>query len=291
MEKRTETDMKTGLILEGGGLRGAFTAGVLDTFIKEEIEFDYACGVSAGAGVLFNYIAGQEGRSKEAFLCPRENSYYGFREFFRSGKFMNLNKLYGEMAYEEPAFDFDAFFASKTEVEVVATNCVTGKPEYLRDDGTPESLFDIGRATSSLPFISGPYKIGDKYFMDGSVSDPVPVNRAMEKGCERIVVLSTRGDGMNPSNLKKYTPAMKIKYPQFDGFIEAVQVRIPLLESQYKLVDDMAKEGKTIVFHPEGHWEVSHMEKDIEKIQALYEEGEREAAARMKEVLTFLGKS
>ena len=281
--------MKTGLILEGGGIRGAFTAGVLDVFIREGIEFDYACGVSAGAGVLCNYISGQEGRSKNVLLCPRNNSYYGFREFFRSGKFMNLNKLYGEMAYEEPAFDFDAFFSSHTEVEMVATNCETGKPEYLTDNKTVEGLFDMGRATSSLPFISGPYKIGDKYYMDGSVSDPIPVQRALEKGCERIVVLSTKGDGMEPSNLKKYTPFMKMRYPKFKSFVDAVQVRIPLLMSQYELIDKMAAEGTAMIYQPAGHWDVSHMEKDIEKIHALYDEGIREANERLEETKAFLG--
>ncbi len=280
--------MKTGLILEGGGLRGAFTAGVLDVYIKEGIKFDYACGVSAGAGVLYNYVAEQEGRSKNVFLCPRDHSYYGFREFFRSGKFMNLKKLYGEMAYDDPAFDFDTFFSSITEVEVVATNCVTGKPEYLKDDGTVESLFDAGRATGSLPFISGPYKIGDNYYMDGSVSDPLPIQRAIDKGCERIVVLSTKADGMNPSNLKKYTPFMKIKYPKFKGFIDAVQVRIPLLLGQYEMMENLEKEGTVLSYHPAGHWDVSHMEKDIEKIHALYDEGVREAEARLEELKTFL---
>ena len=283
--------MKTGLILEGGGLRGAFTAGVLDVFIKEGIKFDYACGVSAGAGTMCNYISGQAGRSKEVLLCPRDDSYYGFREFCRSGKYMNLNKLYGELIYEEPKFDFDAYFSNPTEVEVVATNCVTGKAEYLKDNKTIEGFCDAAMATSSLPFISGPHKIGENYYMDGSVSDPIPIKRALEKGCERIVVLSTKGDGMNPSNLKKYSLFMKMKYRKNKGFIDAVQVRIPLLESQYRLIEEMEKEGTTLVFHPTGHWEVSHMEKDIDKITALYNEGVREANERLEEIKKFLKES
>ena len=280
--------MKTGLILEGGGVRGAFTAGVLDVFTKEGITFDYACGVSAGAGAMCNFISGQIGRSRDVLLCPRGDSYYGFRELCRSGKYMNLDKLYGELIYEEPAFDFDAFFANPTEVEVVATNCVTGKAEYLKDNKTIESFCDVSMATSSLPFITGPYKIGDNYYMDGSVSDPIPVNRAVEKGCDRIIVLSTKGDGMEPSNLKKWTPFMKMKYRKFKGFIDAVQVRIPLLESQYQLIEDMEKEGTVMIFNPTGHWDFSHMEKDIDKISALYDEGQREAEERLEDVKKFL---
>ncbi|MCR4648806.1 MAG: patatin family protein [Lachnospiraceae bacterium] len=280
--------MKTGLILEGGGVRGAFTAGVLDIFTKEGITFDYACGVSAGAGAMCNFLSGQIGRSRDVLLCPRGDSYYGFRELCRSGKYMNLDKLYGELIYEEPAFDFDAYFANQTEVEFVATNCVTGKAEYLKDSKTIESFCDVSMATSSLPFITGPYKIGDNYYMDGSVSDPIPVKRAMEKGCERIIVLSTKGDGMEPSNLKKWTPFMKMKYRKFKGFIDAVQVRIPLLQGQYRLIEDMEKEGTVMIFNPTGHWDFSHMEKDIDKISALYDEGQREAEERLEDVKKFL---
>ena len=238
--------------------------------------------------MLSNYISGQAGRSREVLLCPRGDSYYGFREFCRSGKYMNLNKLYGELIYEEPVFDFDSYFANPTEVEVVATDCITGKAAYLKDDKTIEGFCNVAKATSSLPFITGPHKIGENYYMDGSVSDPIPVKRALEKGCERIVVLSTKGDGMNPSNLKKFTPFMKMKYRKFPGFIDAIQVRIPLLESQYELIDKMQEEGTTMVFHPQGHWEVSHMEKDIDKISALYEEGVREATDKLEEIKKFL---
>lgn len=280
--------MKTGLILEGGGVRGAYIAGILDVFIKEGIEFDYACGVSAGAGALFNFISKQEGGLKNVFLCPQEDSYYGFREFLRSGKFMNVKKVYGKMAYEKADFDFETFFASKTEVEVVATDCVTGKADYLTHNGTEESFFDIGRATSSLPLICGPYRIGNKFYMDGSVSDPIPVKRALEKGCERVIVLSTKADGMEPADLKKYTFLMKLMYPGFGGFIDSIQVRVPHLLSQYELVDKMAEEGITMVYHPRGHWDVSHMDKDVDKIRALYEEGIREANERIGETRDFL---
>lgn len=281
--------MKTGLILEGGGLRGAFSAGVLDVFIKEGIHFDYACGVSAGAGVLCNYISGQESRSLNVLLCPRGESYYGKREFFRSGKYMNLDKLYGEMVYMDPAFDFDAFFANPMEVEVVATNCMTGKAEYLTHNKTAESLCNICKATSSLPFISGPYKIGDNYYMDGSVSDPLPFMHAFEKDCDKVVIISTKGDGMNPSNLKKFTPFMRIKYHKFKGFVDAVQVRIPLLMGQYELADEKVKEGTVMLYHPEGKWDISHMEKDINKLHDLYNEGIRYANECLDSLREFIG--
>ncbi len=283
--------MKYGLILEGGGLRGAFSAGVLDVFSEEGITFDYACGVSAGAGALCNFISGQEGRSIEAMLCDGGSSYYGMREFFKSGKFMNLDKLYGEIIYEEPAFDFEAYFKNPTEVETVATNCETGKAEYLKDDKTIESFCNVAKATCSLPIISRPCRLGDKFYMDGSVSDPVPFDRAFEKGCDKIIILSTKGVGLNPSNLKKYAWFMRIIYPsKFKPFIEAIKVRIPVLTSQYEKIDELAANGRAMVLHPSGDTLVGHMEKDKDKIRRLYEEGRATAKEKMPEIKEFLGK-
>lgn len=283
--------MKYGLILEGGGMRGAFTAGVLDVFAEEGISFDYACGVSAGAGTLCNYISGQEGRSIEAMLCPRGSSYYGIREFLRSGKFLNLDKLYGKIIYEDPAFDFEAYFKNPTEVETVATNCETGKAEYLKDDKSIESFCSVAKATCSLPIISRPCEMNGKYYMDGSVSDPIPFERAFEKGCDRIIFLSTKGQKMDPSNLKKYAWFMKIIYPsKFRPFIEAVKVRIPLLTEQYRKVDELCKEGKIMMLHPSGDLVIGHMEKDREKIQALYDEGRAKALEMMPEIKEFMSK-
>lgn len=281
--------MKYGLILEGGGMRGAFTAGALDVFAEEGITFDYACGVSAGAGTLCNYISGQEGRSIEAMLCPRSSSYYGMREFFRSGKFLNLDKLYGEIIYEDPAFDFEAYFKNPTEVETVATNCETGKAEYLKDEKTIESFCNVAKSTCSLPIISRPCEFDGKFYMDGSVSDPIPFERAFEKDCDRVIFLSTKGDGLKPSNLKKYAWFMRIIYPKkFKPFIDAVKVRIPLLEAQYEKVDELCSEGKMMMIHPSGKLKVAHMEKDREKIQALYDEGRAKAIEMMPTIKEFL---
>lgn len=282
--------MKYGLILEGGGMRGAFTAGVLDVFEEEGITFDYACGVSAGAGTLCNFISGQKGRGIEAMLCPRKSSYYGVREFFRSGKFLNLDKLYGKIIYEDPAFDFDAYFANPTEVETVATNCETGKAEYLKDNKTVESFCNVAKATCSLPIISRPCKFGDNYYMDGSVSDPLPFQRAFDKGCDKVIVLSTKGKGMNPSNLKKYAWLMRLIYPsKFKPLIDAVCVRIPLLEGEYDKVDELCKQGKIMLLHPTGDVAIGHMEKDREKIRALYDEGTNMARKMLPEIKDFLG--
>ncbi len=283
--------MKSGLILEGGGVRGAFIAGVLDVFIEEGLSFDYACGVSAGASALSNFISGQQGRTKEGLISKEGLSYYGIKEFFRSGQYMNLDKLYGkDMFTKEPVFDIDKFFSNPTEVEVVATNCTTGKAEYLSDDKTIDSYCQVFKATCSLPIICKPCKIGEKFYMDGSISDPIPIDHAMQKGCEKIIFLSTKGEGDKPSNLKKYIWFMKIIYPSsFKPLFEAIKVRIPLLEGQYKHAAELGDEGKVLTICPSGKNSVSHMDRNMEKIEDLYEEGRETAKRMMPQVREFIG--
>lgn len=281
-------EMKTGIVLEGGGLRGAYTAGVLDAFIENGITFDYGNGVSAGAGTLSNFISGNVGRSKEACLCPRKDSYYGMREFFRSGKFMNLDKLYGEFLYKEPAFDFDAYFANPMEREYTATNCITGRAEYLTDDGTVERYVQISKASCALPIISRPVIMDDCYYMDGSVTDPLPVGRAFEKGCDKVLVVSTKGPGMEPSDLKKYIWFMKLIYPKnFHRFYEAVKVRVPLVLNSYSNIEILEKEGKALMLHPQ-KVAIGHMEKNTDKIKALYDEGYSYTIEHIGEIKQFL---
>lgn len=283
--------MKSGLILEGGGIRGAFIAGVLDVFIEEGIQFDYACGVSAGANALSNFISGQSGRTRGGLITPAGLSYYGVREFFRSGVYMNLDKLYGEdMFTKEPVFDIEKYFANPTEIEVVATNCLTGKAEYLKDDKTVESYCQVSKATCSLPIICKPCKIGENYYMDGSISDPVPIDRAFAKGCEKVIFLSTKGEGIKPSNLKKHIWFMKIIYPSsFKPLFEAIKVRIPLLEGQYEYAEELNRQGRVLTICPSGKINISHMERDIKKIEALYEEGRETAIRMMPQVREFIG--
>lgn len=281
--------MKTGIVLEGGGLRGAYTAGVLDAFAQNGITFDYGNGVSSGAGTLSNFISGNVGRSRDACLCKQGESYYGFREFLRSGKFMNLDKLFGEYLYKEPAFDFETYFANPMEREYTATNCVTGKPEYFTDDGTIERYVEINKASCSLPIVSKPVKIGDYFYMDGAVTDPLPVDRAFAKGCDRVIVISTKGPGMEPSELKKYIWFMKIIYPRnFTKFYDAIKVRVPLVLNSYKYVEGLEKEGKALMLHPH-NVAIGHMEKDRDKIKALYDEGYSYTIEHIGEIKQFLG--
>ena len=173
------------MILEGGGIRGAFTAGVLDTFIEEGINFDMVIGSSAGAAMMCNFLSGQKGRSLASLLTPRNQSFYGFREFLRSGKFLNLDKMYNEGLENDPVFDFDAYFNNPTKREYVVSNCRTGKAEYLSDNNDKNRFKLVGKASCALPIVCRAVELDGNRYMDGSMTDPIPVKKIEKDGYDK----------------------------------------------------------------------------------------------------------
>lgn len=282
--------MKTGILLEGGGTRGMFTAGILDRFMEEGITFDYAIGSSSGGMNVLNFISGQKGRSKKLLDLPKKESYCGKSEILKTGRFLNLDKLYGTLSYREGIeFDFGAYFASPIQGEFVVSNCHTGLPEYLSEEKDEIRLMEICKASSSLPLICSATKLDGNVYMDGSMTDPLPLQHCFDVGCERVLIISTKGEGMEPSNLGKYGFAMRILYGRkFKPFISACKKRLPLYFKQWDMVYEKEREGSVLLMHPQGAMAVSHLETDRNKLMALYEEGYEYAGSRMEEIKAFL---
>ena len=197
---------KVGLVLEGGSFRGIFTAGVLDSLLEHHISFPYVIGVSAGSGNAVNFIAGQEGRTRKVITHENADAYYGLGTLRNNGKVLDLDQM---LAYDKEPLDFNRFFASDVESEFVVVNCETGKAEYLSSDGTSESILQICKASCSVPLMCAPVKIGDKAYLDGSIVDSIPYARAIEKGCDKVVVIQTRKAGEAPTDYSK----MKLQRP------------------------------------------------------------------------------
>ena len=280
--------MKTGLVLEGGGVRGVFTAAVLEVFKENGICFDYGNGTSAGAVMLSNFIEGNTKRINTILMSDGDSSYIGIKELLKTGNYMNLQKLYDVILNDSPAFDYDSYFYNKMEREYVATCCETGKPEYFTDDFTKEHFKDVGCASCSLPILSKPYTINGRNYMDGSISDPLPIDRAFYKGCDKLIVISTKGPGMEPSDLAKYLWFMKLIYPSsFKPFFEAIRTRIKRVEDAYEYLEALEKEGRIMVIHPQSV-AISHLEKDTDKVRLLYKEGYQYATENLGKIKQFL---
>ena len=283
--------MQVGLLLEGGGMRAMFTAGILDCFMEEGFTFSYAVGSSSGGLNVMNYLSGQRGRSRSLMERPKGDNYCGKEELLRSGKFLNLEKMYGTYMYREDVrFDFDAYFASPTKAEYVVSNCHTGLPEYLSEESDEKRLLEIGKASCSLPFVCGTTKLDGKVYMDGSMTDPIPLQHCFDMGCDRVLMISTKGEGMEPSNIGKWGFFMRLLYgKKCKPFIKACKERLPLYYKQWDFVYEQEKAGKVYLMHPQGAVAIGHLETDQTKLLALYEEGYAYAKEHLEEIKAFLG--
>lgn len=282
--------MKNGLILEGGGMRGMFTAGVLDCFMEEGIKFEYVIGSSSGVCNAMNYVSNQPRRSRDMMLLPKKESYAGVKEFILHGSFLNLKKLFRVLPYQDKTrFDFHTYFTSSIENEFVVSNCLTGKAEYLSESKDEDRLATIATASCSLPLVGRPVKTEDTYYMDGSMTDPIPVQHTLDKGCDRVVLISTKGEGMDPSDLSKYNWAMRILYgKKFNPFLEAMKNRLQLYYKQWDTIYDLQKKGILYLIQPQGDIAISHLETDPVKLKQMYDSGYAYGKNIVEDVKNFL---
>lgn len=265
---------KTGLVLEGGAFRGVFTAGVLDVLMKNKIQYDYVVGVSAGAGNGMAYISGQPGRTRNV-IKPKnhKDNYFGMKQIARHGKFLNLDKMFFEYPYNQFPYDFDKYIESDVPLEVVVSNCDTGKAEYFNEKKNMHKFLNVGKASCSVPLLCAPVKMGKYHYLDGSICDSIPIERAMDQGCDRLVVIMTKSTRETPTNYGKMKAIMAAKYKhKYPNFYEALLKRTDVYRHQLELLKKLEKEGKAIVLRPDVEC-IKKFEQDDEKVEAFYQDG------------------
>lgn len=185
----------TGLVVEGGGMKCAYNAGILDSFLEHDISVDYCIGVSAGAGNLASYLAGQKGRNLRFFTehihSPR---YFGLASLVSTGDLFGLQYIYGTLtrAGGKDPLDFEAVLRNPTRYEAVVTNALTGKAEYYGKDMLHQDDYRLLMASSAIPAVCRPVELGGTPYYDGGLSDAIPVRRALDKGCDRLVVILSK---------------------------------------------------------------------------------------------------
>ena len=278
MPRKTITLTPTsGLILEGGGMRGVFTSGVLDNFMERGIRFPYTIGVSAGACNGLSYMSGQHGRAKYCNIDLLEKHHYiSFKHLLLKGNLMDFELLFRAIPERIYPYDYEAY-ASRNEIfEMVTTSCATGKACYFEEKNTPSRIIEIVRASSSLPFVSPIASVDGAPMMDGGVSDSIPLLRARELGYDNNVVVLTRNKGYRKPTKKTAVPFfMYRKYPELR---EAIRNRNEMYNKQISLVEELEDAGKLTVIRPEQPITVGRMERDTRKLLDLYDEGYKCAA-------------
>lgn len=261
-----------GLVLEGGGMRGVFTCGVLDYFMDNEIWFPYAVGVSAGACNGLSYMSRQRGRAKYSNIdLLKKYKYIGIKHFIKKRNIMDFDLLFHDFPEHIIPYDYDAYFSSPSRFEMVTTNCLTGKPNYFEEKESSGRVIDIAKASSSLPLMCPIAYVDDTPMLDGGITDSIPVLRAMEQGYGRNVVVLTRNRGYRKEGKDVKVPSFIYKkYPEIR---EALSHRGKLYNDQLDLVEKLEDEDKLLVIRPELPILVDRIEKDTQKLTDLYNQG------------------
>lgn len=265
-------DKNTGLVLEGGGMRGVFTSGVLDGFMKHDMYFPYVVAVSAGACNGMSYISRQPRRARLSnidFLARYD--YIGLRHLVTQGCIFDQKLLYDKFPNEFIPFDFDTFFRYSANFEMVTTNCLTGRTMYLTESENKQRALDIVRASSSLPYVSKTVFVDGIPMLDGGIVDSIPVLRAQERGYKKNVLVLTRNKGYRSMDKDRKIPYFIYKnYPRLRV---ALSRRIAAYNEQLELVDRLEERGEIVCIRPQRPMEVGRIEKDTAKLERLYEEG------------------
>ncbi|MCO6026016.1 patatin family protein [Prevotella cerevisiae] len=267
-----QTIRNTGLVLEGGGMRGVFTSGVLDAFMKHELYFRYVVAVSAGACNGMSYISRQPRRARISDIdyLARYN-YIGIRHLVTQGCIFDQKLLYDKFPKKLLPFDFDTFFRYSSGFEMVTTNCSTGRSMYLTETSDKQRVLDIVRASSSLPYVSKIVRVDGVPMLDGGIIDSIPVMRAITMGHSRNVVILTRNKGWRDDGKDRKVPHFIYKnYPRLRLVLSK---RHESYNALLQMVDDLEDEGKLVCIRPQKPIEVKRMEKDTAKLERLYEEG------------------
>lgn len=280
--------MKKGLVLEGGAMRGMFTAGAMDVMMEKGVKFDGAIGVSAGAAFGVNYKSGQIGRviRYNTKFC-NDKRYCGLWSLLKSGDIYNTDFCYRVVPTQYDPFDFDSYGKNPMDFYVVSTDVETGKPVYHPYGGWEDHGFDWIRASASMPLVSHMVEIDGVKMLDGGISDPIPLQYFETQGYNRNVLILTQPKGYR----KKKSSAMlliKLMYRKYPHLVAAMAQRHEVYNATMDYIDEQEADGKIFVLRPDSPLPVSRVEKNPDKLRVAYEIGRKTAAAKMAELDDFL---
>ena len=269
--------MKIGLVLEGGGMRGIYTVGVLDTLLNYNYLADYLIGVSAGASNGVSYISGQKDRAKRTIInYIGDKRYLSISNYIKTGSLFGMDFLFKEIPEKLEIFDHDAFFRCRCDYRVGVTNVETGKEEYYGKEAlVKEDKNILLQASASIPMAAPIVNYKGKRYLDGGTADPIPIKKAFEDGCDKVIVVLTRDRNYK----KKPTPAKPIysfvfrKYPKM---VELLKMRHQIYNDTLEFIKEMEREGKAFVIAPDKPIEIERFEKDKNRLLKIYSNAVRD---------------
>lgn len=276
------------LILEGGGNRGVFTAGVLDYLIEQQVKFPYVAGVSAGACNAVDYVSCQPQRTRQCMILDnRKYRYISMKNTIKKKSLFDMDMIFERFPNEIFPFDFDTYFQSDIRCELVVTNCRTGKAEYLSENRDPKRLMNICRASSSIPVASPMVEIDGQYYLDGGVADSVPLIHAMKEGYRKNVVILTRNCGYRKKKPGKSSALYLAAFKNYPNLLNTLLNRYRNYNRMMDLIDKWEQEGHIFVLRPQAV-PVSRTEQNAKALTDFYQHGVELMKEKMPQLLEFL---
>ena len=274
-------DDKSALVLEGGGMRGVFTCGVLDYLMDNKISFPYSVGVSAGACNGLSYMSHQRGRGKYSNIdLLAKYKYMGIRPFLKGRGLIDQKLLFHRFPDRILPYNYKAYAENPNRFEMVTTDCLSGRPCYWEEKVDERRIIDIVKASSSLPYACPIIYVDGKPMLDGGIVDSIPLQRAYVEGYENCVVVLTRNKGYRKSDKEVIVP--RFIYKEYPRLRVALRNRNKVYNAQLEMVERLEDEGKIKVIRPLKPIVVDRMETNVRKLTDLYEEG-YECARKMFE--------
>ena len=278
--------MKTGLVLEGGAMRGLYTAGVLDMLNENNIKVDGVIGVSAGTVHGVNYVSGQKGRSIRYTMKYRsDRRFMSVRSLLKTGNMVETEFCYDELPKRLDPFDNESFMKAGVDFYAVCSNVETGRAEYIKCDNLFNQI-DVIRASSSMPFVSQIVEFEGMKLLDGGIADSIPLKAFMELGYDRIIVVLTKGSDYKPS--KNNALLSKEVYKDYPNFVDSLITRHLRYKDNLDFINEMEKEGKIMVIRPSRNVKISRTEKKHARIWEMYSLGNEDAISKMDDIKEWL---
>ena len=267
-----EISQNTALVLEGGGMRGVFTCGVLDYLMDHHIEFPYTVGVSAGACNGLSYMSHQRGRGKFSNIdLLAKYKYIGIRPLLKRRGLIDQQLLFHRFPDRILPYNYKAYAENPNRFEMVTTDCRTGKACYWEEKHDEKRIIDIVKASSSLPYACPIIHVDGRPMLDGGIVDSIPLLRAVEQGYDKLVVVLTRNKGYRKSVKEVLVP--RFIYKEYPRLRVALRNRNKIYNEQLELVERLEDEGKIVVIRPEEPIVVGRMETNVRKLTDLYKQG------------------
>lgn len=278
---------QVGLVLEGGGLRGTYTSGVLDAFMKHQIWFEYIIGVSAGICNAVSYVSRQPGRSTLINInhCD-DKEYYSFGNLLKTGAIFNEKMLFDKIPHELYPFDYETYQKCYRKLLAGVTNCATGKAEYYELNDL-RNQYDIVKASSWLPFVSKMVDYDGKKFLDGGIADSIPIQKSIADGNQKNVVVLTQPKGFRKTKSSEYKLSYLL-YRNYPNLIDTLMNRYQTYNDTLDVIEQLEQQGKVFVIRPSQDLGLSRLEKDREKIRRASDLGLKDTEAVLSQMMDFI---